>query len=42
MVKNFNILKKLNKEIGSKGIIYMKDDLTALNSDIFIIPIWCI
>lgn len=42
MVKNFNILKKSALPVGQGAIICMKDNLSALDRDTLIIPVWCI
>lgn len=42
MIKNFDILRKSEIEVGQGAIICMKDGLTALNKDTLIIPVWCI
>lgn len=42
MIKNFNLLKKVNIPLGQGAIICMKDKLSALNKDVLIIPCWYI
>ena len=42
MIKSFDILKKSAIKVGEGAIICMKDNLTALDRDTLIIPIWCI
>lgn len=42
MIKNFDVLKKANLKIGKGAIICMKDELSALDSDNYIIPVWCV
>lgn len=42
MIKNFNIIKKPEITVGQGAIICMKDNLTALNKDTLVIPVWCI
>lgn len=42
MIKNFNILKKGEKEIGEGGIICMVDKIVALDDKNIAIPIQCI
>lgn len=42
MIKNFDIIKKPEITVGQGAIICMKDNLTALNKDTLIIPVWCI
>lgn len=42
MIKSFEILKKSTIKVGEGAIICMKDNLTALDRDTLIVPIWCI
>lgn len=42
MTKNFNVLQKPNINVGQGAIICMKENLSALNKDTLVIPIWCI
>lgn len=42
MIKSFDILKKSAIKVGEGAIICMKDNLTALDRDTLIVPIWCI
>lgn len=42
MIKNFDIIKKPEITVGQGAIICMKDNLTALNKDTLIVPVWCI
>lgn len=42
MTKNFDIFKKSKLKIGQGAIICMKDNLSALDKDTLIIPVWCI
>lgn len=42
MVKNFDVLKKSALPVGQGAIICMKDNLSALDKDTLIIPVWCI
>lgn len=42
MVKNFDILKNAQVEVGHGAIICMKETLTALNKDTLIVPVWYI
>lgn len=42
MIKSFDILKKSTIKVGEGAIICMKDNLTALDRDTLIVPIWCI
>lgn len=40
MVKNFNVLDKAFLKVGTGAIICIKDNFTALNSEILVIPVW--
>lgn len=42
MTKNFSILKKANIEVGQGAVICMKENLSALDKDTLIIPVWYI
>lgn len=42
MTKNFNVLQKTNIKVGQGAIICMKENLSALDKDTLVIPIWCI
>ena len=42
MIKHFEILKKSEVKIGQSAIICMKDNLSALDKNTFIIPVWLI
>ena len=42
MIKSFDILKKSAIKVGERAIICMKDNLTALDRDTLIVPVWCI
>lgn len=39
MIKNFDLLSKVNKKVGTGGIICLYDDLMHLDENNFIIPI---
>lgn len=42
MTKNFDILKKSRVNVGQGAIICMKDNLSALDKNTLVIPVWCI
>ena len=42
MVKSFEILSKSSLPVGLGAIVCMKDSITALDSKILIIPVWCL
>lgn len=42
MIKNFDVLKKAEVKVGKGAIICMKDNLSALDKDTLIVPIWFI
>ena len=42
MTKHFDVIKKSGVKIGQNAIICLKDNLSALDKDTLIIPVWCI
>ena len=42
MIKNFDVLKKSSVNIGQGAIICLKDQLSALNANNLLIPVWMI
>ncbi len=42
MTRNFGVLKNTQVPLGTGAIICMKSNITALNSDTLVVPVWCI
>lgn len=42
MIKNFDVLNKAEIKVGQGAIICLKDQLTALDKNTLVIPVWCI
>ncbi len=42
MIKNFDILKKSNVKVRQGAIICMKENISALDKNTLVIPVWCI
>ena len=42
MIKNFKILKKTKKTIGTGGVICLYPEIIPLNESNFVIPVGCI
>lgn len=42
MIKNFDVLKKSNMDVGQGAIICLKNNLSALDKNTLIVPVYCI